>query len=392
MYRTKTTSQLIKEKNINEIFQIIRDEKAISRVEIAKKMKLSQTSVGRSVSELMDAGYVVEGENVGNSVGRQRIQLRIVPDRALALGIYLQRQSIDAGLVDVNGNLIRKSSFMFAETKQTDIVENVSEVIDSILSSLSDQILSHLVGIGITIPGASINYREGIILHSEELGVASFHLGSRLQAVYPYTIIIDTDVNSEAKAQKFLNSVENPDEFIVIHLGTGISLAQTINGKIARGAHNCSGELGHIITETNGVLCECGRRGCLQTVIGRRGIEKQLGISFSDAVKRYHENDRDCQYLLNRAVHQISVWLANMIHLYDPREVILTGSMIDEWEEMFDMIVRNAKRYTGNYFTYDYSVKRPLLRGIDNHIVVAASNIFYKFSIKNNENYYDFSR
>lgn len=56
------------------------------------------------------------------------------------------------------------------------------------------------------------------------------------------------------------------------------------------------------------------------------------------------------------------------------------------------MIVRNAKRYTGNYFTYDYSVKRPLLRGIDNHIVVAASNIFYKFSIKNNENYYDFSR
>ena len=47
------------------------------------------------------------------------------------------------------------------------------------------------------------------------------------------------------------------------------------------------------------------------------------------------------------------------------------------------MIVRNAKRYTGNYFTYDYSVKRPLLRGIDNHIVVAASNIFYKFSIKN---------
>ena len=81
-----------------------------------------------------------------------------------------------------------------------------------------------------------------------------------------------------------------------------------------------------------------------------------------------------------------------MIHLYDPREVILTGSMIDEWEEMFDMIVRNAKRYTGNYFTYDYSVKRPLLRGIDNHIVVAASNIFYKFSIKNNENYYDFSR
>ena len=389
---TKTTSQLIKENNVNEIFRIIREEKAISRVEIAQKMQLSQTSVGRSVAEMVNAGYVVEGENVGNSVGRQRRLLHIAARRALAIGVYLKKGWIHAGLVDVNGTVLAEKSCAFTSADQTDVMAHVNSAIDALLHEMTDRDLTNLVGIGVTVVGASVNYKEGIILHAEALGWHSFNLGSRLKAVYPYTIIVDTDVNSEAKAQKFLNTVADPDEFLVVHLGTGISLSQMINGNFARGYRNCAGEMGHVIVDPNGAPCECGRRGCLNTVIGRNGIEKQLGMPFSEAIKKYHENDRACSDILNRSVNRISIWLANLIHLYDPREVVLTGSMIDEWDEMFDMVVSSCRRYMGSYFAYDSGIKRPKLRGTENSIVVAASNIFYKFTIKDNENYYDYSR
>ena len=73
-----STSQYIKERNLNHIDNIIKREKAISRVEIARKINLSQTAVGRLVADLIGAGYVREGTNVGNSVGRQRVQLHLV--------------------------------------------------------------------------------------------------------------------------------------------------------------------------------------------------------------------------------------------------------------------------------------------------------------------------
>ena len=144
MEAKKSTSQRIKECNINSIFHIIRNEKAISRVEIAKKMGLSQTSVGRSVSELMEAGYVKEGENAGSSVGRQRILLHVVPQRVLSVGIYLQPERIDAGLVDISGKILSQKSYELYDTSPSYVVECIKVAIDSILKQIPDEKLQNL--------------------------------------------------------------------------------------------------------------------------------------------------------------------------------------------------------------------------------------------------------
>ena len=149
----KSTSQYIKEQNINQIFHIIRNEKAISRVEIAKKMGMSQTSVGRSVAELMEAGYVMEGQNVGSSVGRQRIMLHIVPQKILIIGIYLLRERIDAGLMDGAGNILAQESYEIEEESPVYVVERIKIAIDYMLGRIPDDRLENLVGIGVSVPG-----------------------------------------------------------------------------------------------------------------------------------------------------------------------------------------------------------------------------------------------
>ena len=386
----KSTSQYIKEQNINRIFHIIRNTKAISRVEIAKKMKLSQTSVGRSVVELMEAGYVMEGENVGSSVGRQRILLHVIPQRILTIGIYLQPDRIDAGLVDVAGNILIQKSNEITETSPVCVVENIKIVIDAILNQISDDMLKNLVGIGVSVPG-TVNYKTGIVLQAPSFHWRSLNLGSLLKASYPYQIIVDNDVKSFAKAQRFLNTVDDPNYFLVIHLGNEIALAEMANGKLSRGDNNIAGEIGHIMIDPNGILCDCGRRGCLQTRIGKRSIEKELGIPFKEAVRRYNENDEQCFQVLNRVVNEVAMWVANFVNIFDPKEIILTGSMLDDWDELFEMIVNGSKRFLWEQLPAGIKIKKPRLKGVENNVVAAASNVFYKFVIKNGKNYYDSS-
>lgn len=390
MVAGKSTSQYIKEQNINKIFHIIRNEKSISRVEIAKKMRMSQTSVGRSVAELVEAGYVVEGQNVGNSVGRQRILLHIVPQKILMIGIYLLRERIDAGLVDAAGNILVQRSYEIEETSPVYVVERIKVAIDYMLGQIPDNKLKNLVGVGVSVP-ATVNYKTGFVMQSPSFHWRSLNLGSLLTACYPYNIIVDNDVKSFAKAQRFLNTIDDPNYFIVLHLGNGIALAEMLDGRLSRGENNIAGEIGHIITDPNGILCDCGRRGCLQTQLSKGSIERELGIPFQEAVRRYHENDERCSQVLNRVANEIAMWTANFVNIFDPKEIILTGSMLDEWDELFDMIVNGSKRFLSEQISSGIKIKRPSLKGVENNIVAAASNVFYKFTIKNGESYYDHS-
>ncbi len=390
MEAKKSTSQRIKECNINSIFHIIRNEKAISRVEIAKKMGLSQTSVGRSVSELMEAGYVKEGENAGSSVGRQRILLHVVPQRVLSVGIYLQPERIDAGLVDISGKILSQKSYELYDTSPSYVVECIKVAIDSILKQIPDEKLQNLVGVGVSVPG-TVNYKTGIVMSAPSFHWRSLNLGNMLKTCYPYHVIVDNDVKSFAKAQRFLNTVENPNEFLVIHLGNGVAMAEMQDGKLIRGNNNIAGEIGHMIIDPNGPWCDCGRRGCIQTTISKGSIEKKLGIPFKEAVKRYYENDEQCFSLLNQVANDIAMWVSNFVNIFDPNEIILTGSMIDEWDELFEMIGSRCKRFLWQQLPYEIKIKRSKLRGIESNIVAAASNIFYKFVIKDGQNYYDYS-
>lgn len=390
MKSEKSTSQYIKEHNINQIFHIIRKEKGISRVEIAKRMNLSQTSVGRSVLELLEAGYVTEGENVGNSVGRQRILLHVVPRKALFIGVYLSSRRIDIGLVDIAGNILVQKSYEMEDTAPDYVVEKIKIAIDYILMQIADEELENLVGIGVSVPG-TVDYRTGLVMNAPTLHWKAVHLGSLLQSCYPYNIVVDNDVKSFAKAQRFLNSVEDPNEFLVLHLGTGIAMAEMRNGRLMRGRNNVAGEVGHIIINPNGPLCDCGRRGCLQSSISKGSIEKELGMPFKEAVNGYYNGDERCFAVLNRVANDIAIWISNFMNIFDPMEIILTGSMLDEWEELFGMVENRCQRFLWDQLTYGIKIKRAKLRGIESNIVASASNIFYKFVIKDNKNYYDHS-
>lgn len=57
-------------------------------------------------------------------------------------------------------------------------------------------------------------------------------------------------------------------------VGTGVGGALILDGHLYVGRHGYAGEMGHIPMVERGLLCGCGRHGCLETIASGTGIER----------------------------------------------------------------------------------------------------------------------
>jgi predicted NBD/HSP70 family sugar kinase len=114
----------------------------------------------------------------------------------------------------------------------------------------------------------------------------------------------------------------------------GIGAGVIVNGSPVTGRDGRAGEVGHNVVKAGGPPCHCGKRGCLETLIGdvallklaRRDVEpteQNVAAVFADAAN----GDRRAL----QAVRTIAEWLGqalgNLVNILNPQRIILGGSL-----------------------------------------------------------------
>jgi len=131
--------------------------------------------------------------------------------------------------------------------------------------------------IGLGIPGL-VDVGRGTVRQAVNLGIGSdpLDLVDLLTAVYSVPCRVDNDVNAAALgAFRVLGDDVDISDLAYLSIGTGIAAGVVLDGRLHRGHRGVAGEIGHFPMTVDGMRCECGLRGCLETVasgpaIGRR--------------------------------------------------------------------------------------------------------------------------
>ena len=118
-----------------------------------------------------------------------------------------------------------------------------------------------------------------------------------------------------------------------------------LNGRLFRGDNGFAGEFSHIPLFTNNKLCECGKTGCLETetsllVIlekaikgleeGRVSMLENLSVDnpetgFEAIIKAANKGDAFATELLSEVGYSIGRGVAVLIHILNPKMVIISG-------------------------------------------------------------------
>jgi glucokinase len=125
---------------------------------------------------------------------------------------------------------------------------------------------------------------------------------------------------------------------VALTLGTGLGVGVIINGKLFRGARGLHPEAGHLVLQPGdrSALCGCGVYGCAEAYLsgvnfGRRGAErlKMPGISAKQLTELAKNGNAEALALFSEYSRMLAHYLLNMIVLFYPEKIILTGSFAD---------------------------------------------------------------
>jgi glucokinase len=116
------------------------------------------------------------------------------------------------------------------------------------------------------VPGRVLP-QEGLVAFSPNVSALNnCPLIPRLTPLLPWPLTLENDANLFALGEHWLGAGRGYDHMLGITLGTGVGGGLILNGALWPGTGGTAGEVGHITVEPDGEKCNCGSRGCLETV------------------------------------------------------------------------------------------------------------------------------
>ena len=97
----------MKLENRRQVLGLIRQQ-PLSRASLAKETGLTQSAIGNMVGDLLQVGILRETQSFPEEIspGRKPILLDLVPSWKTAVGVSIDREGFEVGLVDLRGKIV----------------------------------------------------------------------------------------------------------------------------------------------------------------------------------------------------------------------------------------------------------------------------------------------
>jgi N-acetylglucosamine repressor len=270
----KATHQDTKKHNTRLVLKTIYDEGQISRVDIAERTFLTRPTVSDIVAELVEA-QLIEEVGVGPSVvGKPPILLSLADNSRCLLGLDLANSEFRGALVNLRGKILHHANLPVHDRDGDAALGLVYQLLDTLVAAAGCPIL----GIGIGTPGL-VDATNGVVCNAVNLDWKNLPLKALLEERYGLPCHVSNDSQVAALAEITFGVGKGLENLAVIKLGRGVGAGIVISRRLYHGDGFGAGEIGHVVVNEEGDLCNCGRRGCLETVISSRAIRRQARLA-----------------------------------------------------------------------------------------------------------------
>ena len=364
---------MMREMNRFLILNCVREQGPIARVSIAQRTGLSRTTVSSIIETLIKEGFVREGSLLDASPtgGRRAILVHFNADAGYVLGVDAGRTHFTVIATNLAAEVIARHSGPFDATRGPDIC--LPELVRELREFTRREGISwdRIIGVGMGIPGPMDARLRKLISPPRMPGWDGVDIRQILRRELNVPIYLDNDANMGALGESRFGAGRKVSELAYIKVGTGIGCGLVINGVVYRGSRGSAGELGHVTIDADGPLCECGNRGCLETLAGapvigcdaangtslnrqrdREGLppikpaahaDMRAPMDAADVVRAALEGDAASQAAIERAGELIGVALAGLINLFNPSLVLLDGGVARAGDLLIQPVIQAMK-------------------------------------------------
>lgn len=279
------------------------------------------------------------------------------------VGVDLGGTTIKIAFISTAGDIIDKWEIV------TDKRENGTKIPNHITASIDENLRrlgkgkDQLLGIGIGAPGP-VNSENGSVSVAVNLGwEKNFPLREQLSQETSLPVFVDNDANIAALGEMWKGAGEGAKNLLFVTLGTGVGGGVIVNGEIVHGINGAAGEIGHIASVAHeGLPCNCGKTGCLETVASATGIvnlaRKVLQTSPVPSILRHapeltakvifdtaKEKDMVGISVVEKFAYYLGYALANIANVLNPEKIVIGGGVSRAGETLLNPVREQLGRF-----------------------------------------------
>ncbi|WP_346239357.1 ROK family protein [Niabella insulamsoli] len=281
---------------------------------------------------------------------------------------------IDLGGTKIECVVLDKSSLQVVQRQRVPTeaslgYQHILGQIKKLIDIVSERAGERPTAIGFATPGVS-EPATGLMKNCNTTCMNGQPMLQDLEATLQIPVRLANDANCFALAETRMGvGRDYPDAAVVfgVIMGTGVGGGLVVNKQIIKGQHGIAGEWGHNVLEEGGVLCYCGRRGCVEAVISGPALEKYYENESGDAVKlneiveKHLAGQDECATrAVNRLLENYGKALSTLINIIDP-DLIIIGGGVGNIDLIYSEGYERIKKYVFNSGIFTTPVCKPAL-------------------------------
>ncbi|WP_054666243.1 ROK family transcriptional regulator [Lacticaseibacillus camelliae] len=321
----------------------------ISRSDIVRLTGITPATTSAVTAQLLAAGVIRESGAAAaqHQSGRRKILLEVAPGGPKVLGVELTASSYTLCIIDRCGQVYASRKRQTARDYDLHFL-----AVPAIVTDIKDFLNAHqdlpITAIGVAVPGHYLADQEIVVSANptwKHVSLRPFN-----EAFKPLPVYYENNVHCETVAEQLIGPDKSGTNFTYLHVARGIFCSTIHDGHLYGYKNFVNGEIAHIIVDPNGELCDCGRRGCLQTTASHEWLVKKAKLLYENAnatylrqlvarpedihmetvFKAFQMGDQGVVTMLRSAIESLAVTLNTLALVIDANRIILHGQLFDQ--------------------------------------------------------------
>ena len=302
------------------ILRMVYRHQQVSRTDLHELTGIRLNTIGDDTAALLEEGLLRVCDVQVQGRGRPRVPLQIDTERRHVLGLAMNRDGVEAGRVNLLGELMEEPQVRRARGR--------AEALEAAVGLLEAQRDDATLAIGLTAPGF-IDLTTHQMLFSPTVSTGK---PVSLQAIYdaagqaPIALENDAVALAARWALTHRSDEESGGDVLIVRLGDGrMGSTLLINGRPNRGSITGANELGHTRLPVDAPKCFCGQVGCLERICSSEYLAMINGrdASLIERASAYDGSDP----AVGRLLDLVATGLSNAVNFTRVSRLVLASEL-----------------------------------------------------------------
>jgi predicted NBD/HSP70 family sugar kinase len=332
------------------VLEFIRQVGPVSRAQIARESGLSKPTVSQALSALERAKLVREAGRTSGGKGPTALLYELNPRAGWVVGIDVGRDRVRAAIADLTGDFIARRDERARVRSADTLLEQIGEISHGLAADAGIR-WRQVTSAAVASPGVLEPARGKVALAHNLPGWGRSGLVEALKDELGTDLTFENDVNLATVGEQWRGLGKGVQNFVFLHVGTGVGMGLVVNGQLFRGAHGAAGEVGYLpLATADPHDPENIRHGALEGAVGAAGVvelARTLGMKPPLTPKKIFSAARRGEVRARKVVElvadRIALAIAAVVPVVDPELVILGGGIGRNGDLLLERIDRELR-------------------------------------------------